>query len=436
MEAMEEPSVKPIGDSIFVTYHGRAILEFARFSESRDTCSAEVTISTWEGTELHWARVNLASTQGRSALSKAVEEAEPAGDWRPMLERACRVVAKHLRVGEPAVPLIAAPLSTASPRWWIDGWMPERQLSVLFADGGTGKSYLALALVLAGLFARPLSPRWRVGRVQRALYLDWESDREEQQYRLWRLCAGLGSEPVDRAILHRTMRRPLREEIGAVRAEVAREAVDCVIADSLAPACGPEPESADAAVTTLLALRSLAVTTLCLAHVSKVAADSKGPARPFGSVHIQNLARSVIEARSSELDTQEESILSLYHRKSNHGRRCIPSALRFTWDPSGAIRITGAAPEFGGATLAFQILEALKPGPKETVALAEELDASAATIRSTMTRLENRGMVLRLVGSQGGRGQNTQWGLIDTNRGINRGNADDSATVSDDEVLF
>lgn len=427
---MTDPIVKPIGESLWVIWKDRAVLEFSRITEHRDSLSAELAVANAGGTQLHWARVNLASTQGRGALVKALEEAEPTDDWRPIVERSCRLVATHVRTGDPAVPLIAeAP--KAELRWAVEGWMPAGQITVLFGDGGAGKSFLALTLALSGLLQRPITARWSMAPLRRVLYLDWEADCEEQRVRLWRLTTGLGSEPQDGAILHRTMRRPLRDEIAAIRAEVARSDVDFVVCDSLAPASGPEPEHADAALSALLALRSLAVTVLCIAHVSKVQADSKAPARPYGSVHIQNLARSVIEARGSETDDQGESTVSLYHRKSNHGRRCPPSALRFAFDPGGPVRVSSGEPDTAGAGLAWQLLEALRLGPKKSAALAEELDCTANTLRNLTHRLEKRGMVIRL-GTRGiGRGQESEWGLADTKRGIKRGSQDDDAALSD-----
>ena len=433
-----DPILKPLGESLFVVWRARAVLEFARVSEHRDSLSAEVTVSNAAGTALHWARVNLASTQGRGALIKAVEETEPTDDWRPIIERSCRLVAKHIRTGEPAQPLIAEPPS-AVERWAVEGWMPAGQITVLFGDGGAGKSYLALILALSGLLDRAITSRWRMVTLHRVLYLDWETDHASQRVRLWRLTQGLGSTPQDGAILHRTMRRPLRDEIGPIRAECARQGVDFVIADSLAPASGPEPEHADAALSTLLALRSLAVTVLCVAHVSKLQADAKAPARPYGSVHIQNLARSTIEARGSEADDARVSTISLYHRKLNDGHRQPPAAVQLLFDPSGLIRVTSAQPDTGGATLAFQILDALQRGPQKAGQLAEELDVAPATIKKTLQRLEKRDRVLRVGDDDLGRSQERSWGLIDTKRDIKRDSQPTTVPLSsanDDAVPF
>ncbi len=411
-----EPILKPIGESLFVVWPDRAVLEFSRVSEHSDSLSAEVSIVSTTAGELSWSRLNLASAPARAGLAKLLEEREPTEDWRHLLDRSCRLVARHVRMGEPAVAL--APAAPSPSRWLVDGLIPAGQLTVLCGDGGAGKSLLALTLTVAGLVGRSPSARWAVAPVTRAMYLDWESDRQEQATRLWALTQGLGSEPVDGALLHRTMRRPLRDEIAAIRCEVARHAVDFMVCDSLGPACGPEPETADAAVTTLLALRSLAVTVLIIAHVSKASAEAKAPARPFGSVYVQNLARSVIEARRSEaLDaTASAFVLTLYHRKSNHGRTLPPSALRFTFTASGALTVSRGEADPTGTSLAFQILQALHAGGQKPGHLAEQLDTSSDTVRRTLLRLEKQDMVMRIPGQDaGGRGKEQMWGLV-TNR--------------------
>ncbi len=434
---MTDPVLKPVGDSLFVVWPERAVFEFSRLSERSESLSAEAMVCNALGTELHWARVNLSSTQGRGTLTKALEEADPQGDWRGLVDRSCRMVALHVRTGTAAEPLIAAPL-TMDQRWAIEGLVPLGQITVLFGDGGSLKSYLALATGIAGLLDRPITARWRMVPLQKVMYLDWEADRKEQAWRLGRLTSGLGSCPVDGAILHRTMRRPLRDEITAIRSEAARAQVDLVIADSLAPASGMEPEHADAALGALLALRSLEVTVLCIAHVSKVQADSKAPARPYGSVHIQNLARSTIEARGSESDDADESTISLYHRKSNQGRKCPPLAIKFTYEPGGGIRVGSGEPDSGGASLSYQILDALRGGARDSGQLAEELEANPATVKKALQRLETRDKVIRLGDSKTSRLEKQQWGRKDVTRDTTRDTEEQTVPSQgeDDAVPF
>jgi len=430
-----DPVLTPLGDSLWVVWPERGTLEFARVAEHSDSLSAEVTVVSVAAGELSWSRLNLASAQSRAGLARLLEERDPGQDWRAMLDRSCRLVARHLRAGEPAVALVPAPPPAA--HWLVEGLVPAGQLSVVFGDGGVGKSYLALALALAGLLARPLSARWRVAPLRRVLYLDWESGRDEQQARLWRLTRGLGSTPVDGALLHRTMRRPLLDDLPALRAEVAREHVDLVIADSLAPACGPEPETASAVVPALLGLRSLAVTVLILAHVSKQTADVRAPGRPFGSVFVQNLARSTIEARRSEATGEGEPgyTLTLYHRKANEGEMLRPSALDFRWTDPGTLTVRAGQAEMGWASLPQQVLDALRT-PKTARQLAEELEVTPASAKKTLQRLEKRDNVIRLSGTDGGRGNEQLWARTDRKRDMDGAQPGHTREPGEDDPPF
>jgi len=424
-----------IGESVFCVWRDRAVLEFSRVVEHRETCSAELSVVNAAGQALYWARLNLVSAQSRTTTIRALEEQDPAEDWRVLVERSVRAVVRHLRTGDPARPLTPAP-PTVEP-WLVPDWLPRGQISVIFGDGGVGKSYLALALALSGVLGRTILPRWPVPQIRRALYLDWESGEEEQRARLWRLTEGLGAQPVDGAILHRTMRRPLLDDLTAIRGEVARHAVDLVIADSLAPACGPEPETASSVVPVLGGFRSLATTVVVLAHVSKMSADVKAPARPFGSVFVQNLARSSVEIRRTEAvgDEHERSYLvTLYHRKINEGRRSRPIGLTFTWNDLDHLVVTGGTAEMSGASLPEQVYAALTM-PKKPMQLAEELDANVSSVKSALGRLANRGKVIRLTDSRGGKGQETQWARQDTNRRIEPPQTDASQAM-DDVVPF
>lgn len=411
---MADPIVKPIGDSVWVIWPEQTF-EFSRFHESRDTLTAELAVvAPTRGGLLHWARLNLASTQGRNAVAKSLEEADPTTAWRVTLEQACRLVARHLRAGEPAEPLVAAALN--GTRWLVEPLVPLGDMTVLFGDGGAGKSLLALALAIAGIQGHPLSQAWRVGPVQRVLYLDWESDRATHGDRLWSLTSSRERLP-DGVILHRRLWRPLTDGLEQIRADADRHHADLIICDSLGAACGPEPEGADAAVRTLMALRGLPGTKLIIAHVSKASAE-QSRSRPFGSVYVQNLARSVIEARRLDTpDEESEMTVSLYHRKANSGRLSKASALTFSWEVDGSITVQGANPDLTAAGLGLQILEALLLGNASVATLANDLEATRGTVRKELARLKKRGKVTEVATHEGENKKETLWGLLDTKRG-------------------
>jgi hypothetical protein len=249
------------------------------------------------------------------------------------------------------------------------------------------------------------------------LYLDWESRREDHAERLWGLARMHGTGAPVTGIRYRPMTRGLTEALSAVAQDAALEPTDLVIVDSLGAASGAEPESADAAVRTLNALRTLApATRLVIAHVSKAAAEmDKGRPKPYGSVYVSNLARSTILAVAAEQVAPDELTVTYHHTKINRGPKMPAQALSFAFD-GGEISVSTVEPDRSRSALSEQIREILRAGQQTATALAKDLGKDPHVVRTTLGRMENRNTVLRLVVSDGGRGHETLWGLPVTNR--------------------
>jgi hypothetical protein len=399
------------GDEFLVSWPEHKVeCALTAIHENGEGIHAELSV-THGGVDVHWGRLGLASTQSREAVVRKLSSMLAKVPWRALLEATCRSTAQALRRSSVTVTLHGQ--RATGPRYLVDPLLPLHQPTVLIADGGSGKGYLSVALALAVGDGAPLPSNLHAAIRCPVLYLDWESDAEDLDDRVYVVSRGLGLGCV--AGLHyRRMVRPLVDEAPALRAEVSRLGIGFLIVDSLAPASGPEPESADAAIRTHNAIRSLGtLSSLCLAHLSKAAADQRGPARPFGSVFIQNLARSVWEMRR---DGESEDLLAgLYHRKVNRGRLCSPLALRFHFTEQ-AVSLTRAdiqeAPELAArTTVGQQVLAALRPGAKTIPRLAEELDLGHDTVRRTLQRLAQRDKVVRLSEGHGGKGQEIPWGL-------------------------
>jgi hypothetical protein len=246
------------------------------------------------------------------------------------------------------------------------------------------------------------------------LYLDWESCREEHEERLAGLLAGLRI-PGPVPIAYRRMVGALADEAALLRREVAREGAVLVIVDSLVPACGAEPETADATIRAFGALRSFGCASLVLAHVNKTAADARGPARPFGSVFVQNLARNAWELRRAEDAAEDVLSVGLFHRKTNRGRLLPPLGLDFTFG-ADAIRVgSGSLAQDAGlrerAGLPYSIKAVLRAGGRTIGELAEELEASEESVKKTLGRLEKAGIVTRLSDHKAAPGRPILWGI-------------------------
>jgi hypothetical protein len=404
------------GDEFVFTWPAHGIgIGVSHLRETAGGISAELTVEHTVAGSVHWGALNLASTSAREALVGKLKRLSDGPPWGALLERVCRTVAVEFRKGPPIIALEPAP--ARETRDLIETLLPIGETAVLHGDGGSGKSLLALALAVAATTGTTLPGGLRPTQRVNVLYLDYESTVEEHQERLHALIAGLGIR-YEGGIFYRPMVRPLADEAALLRVEISRLEIGFVVVDSLAPACGPEPEGADAVIRTMNALRAFApATRLAVAHVSKVTADQRtGSARPFGSVFVRNLARSEWELRAAEDIDPDTLAVGLYHRKANRGRRRPPFGLRFEFT-DGGIRLRAQDLADHGDLLArtsmsYRIQDALRSGTGPTTEeLAAQLDAPADSVGRALRRLKADGKVILLDGA-GGRGHRARWGLL------------------------
>ena len=238
-----DPQVTAYGDSLVAVWPGSMIAcEFTRFTEHRDSLSAELNVTNGQEASLHWSRVNVASASGRTSVVRALEEREPGQPWRQMLDRACQLVARKLREAEPSV--VLAGQRAPGAKWFVKPWMPRDQITILYGPGGSAKSFLALLVAISGLIGHPMGGYWDVPPLKRVLYLDWETTSAVQDDRIWSLTRAYTA-PPEGSFRYKRLRRALTDVISDVRVECARHEVDFIVLDSLVPASGLEPEGAD-----------------------------------------------------------------------------------------------------------------------------------------------------------------------------------------------
>jgi hypothetical protein len=274
----------------------------------------------------------------------------------------------------------------------VDKLLLENEINVAFADGGSGKSLLALALAVAVNTGKPLPAGLTPKRTGAVLYLDWESCKEEHDERLAGILGGLGiAGPVP--IFYRHM-------VGAVADEsrswggVARLGTVWWYSTALAGP-GAEPEGA-------------------VPHSGPWGAapsrsDQPGPGTrqqaPCGQkdatlriVHVMNVPRNVWEIRRTTEEERDTLTIGLFHRKVNRGRLLPAFGLRFAFGEAATrIQAVDVAETSACATGRRGYRDPRRPAARaRTIAQVAEAGRQEDTIQKAMYRLEGRGIVVRV----------------------------------------
>ena len=368
--------------------------------------TAEVLVrSTALGAEdrLHQARVNLTSTRSRSELANTLKRRHPLDEWDRIIEGTAMLVLRTHRDAEPAI-LLRDAQRPPDAGWLLPPLVLGRLPTILFGDGGTGKSYLALAAALsihtdqALLGIAPTSTRT-------VAYLDFELEAYEQRARMRQL---LGEQEPD--IVYRRCTGALRDQVEPLRRMVREYGIGFVVVDSVGPACGGPPEDAAVALGFFEALRSLEVGALCVAHVNRQGDTRK----PFGSSFWHNGARATWYAK--RVDEGEGSVsVGLFNRKSNVGPLAAPMGYRLSFtDGQVAVERTDIAdvaelaPEL---PIRARMIRLLSGGPLLLHEIAEELDVTVEAVRSAAKRHQGRTFT-----TVTGPDERERWALLESRR--------------------
>ncbi len=309
-------------------YHGVS-MEFKRFRKSQDSDPRpQVEIKLKGRTDsIFDDRINLSSSRSQSSAANSCFEHFPHIKWGTLIKRACKVSKDLYQSGEPVVDLSKME-EPEGAQYVIDPLLAMNQTNLFYGNGGLGKSWISLylaALIASGEARNGLNPE-----PSEVLYLDYESDNTDMKKRFSAICRGLGvSEPH---FMYRRMSHSIADDQERLMEIIGERNVGFVIIDSAAPATGGKPEEAGLAIAYFNALRSMGVTSLTIAHVSKEGAGDHKNSSPFGSIFWRNLPRNVWEVSQGNTFTKEVKEFGLYQTKLNIGAGDDPIGLRFTFD--------------------------------------------------------------------------------------------------------
>lgn len=241
-------------------------------------------------------------------------------DWPGFLERFVAQVVAAERVGEPLVELDKLELAQGN-RYLIPGLVSAEETTIWFGDGGSMKSYLALAAAAtidtgsSRFLGVTPTERRRVG------YVDWEWGAQAHLRRLRRLSDG-GAVP---SVAYIRCDRPLTHEVSRLQRLIRENRLGFLVLDSIAFGCDAPPEQADTATRYVSALRQLGVPCLALAHVTKA---EDGDRKPFGSSFWHNSSRLTWFVKRAG-ESGEQATVGLFNRKNNDDGSTDPVAFRF-----------------------------------------------------------------------------------------------------------
>jgi len=284
--------------------------------------------------------VSLLSPNSKGAMAKDLERRFPLKGmeetvplWPDRLEHMADSVVTAHRKGQPVEDIGDQPIREASA-YRVKPFLPEMVPTVLFGEGGSGKSYFALVL---GLLV--CSGEERLGlRVQQGnvLYLDYETCFADLNERSRALQAGL---ELSKTILqYRRCEMPLVREIERIAKLVERYEFELVIIDSVGLSLAGTGNDDEVINEYFTALRGLRVTTLLVDHMSKTS-DGK---TPFGSVYKNNSARSTWRVASKHPIGSDSLDVGLIHAKVNEGSPHNPLAFHFDFTNNEHNRVVRA----------------------------------------------------------------------------------------------
>lgn len=311
----------------------RVEFEARRFADDRRTQSTttELTVVSKDPAaqgHLHRARLNLTSTTGKTDFARALTRYDDSVRWIDVVENVANALLDAHRTGEPVVMIGGErPISNAV-KYVIWPMCPDNASTILFGDGGTGKSMIAL---LCGYLVQTGGSHVGLRTEQRnVLYLDYETCEDVMHMRLAAIAAGVNG-PLPQ-MGYRFCYHPLADDVEALQDVIRQYQVGFIIVDSLGLAAGGDPSDPEIAIRMMGALRELRCPSLLVDHVSKM--DNGGKPTPFGSVYKPNLARSTWFAKLGQRDSQNVTRVALHNRKANFGPLRPAMGLELTFEGS------------------------------------------------------------------------------------------------------
>lgn len=394
---LEEPTaIKILGGYRFKWQELKLQICVSRIRESKDgTVKGEILVeSLAEGNyrTISQSQHNFTAPDVRGKLAEYLQKRHPITieQWLEILEQLSNLLLQKHRKGEP-VSHITTEDKVLEPEYLVRPILPLKQPTVIFGDGGVGKSYISLCLAVCTFLPwkdNPLNLTVRENSVK-VLYLDWEADDNTVRWRLNRLKTGLGLPYLELDYLRCS--QVFADDIEHIQDKINNTGAEFIIIDSLAGACGGDLTASEPATRFYNALRTLDVTPLIIAHNPK----GDGKKTIYGSAIFEHRARSVWECRAIHEPGEDELLIGLFHHKSNNSKLFTPLGFKFQFD-STATKVSkhSLEPSFGKApTLESKIEEALQEAPMTVKELTAKVGGNPDSVSVYVSKMKGKGLI-------------------------------------------
>ena len=313
------------GSRYLITWDNGVEAHVSRIKENPERIKCEIAL-TLNGQLLTRSSPVVTSESGKDSLIRKLQRRRPKEDWgidhEILIEQMCALIIDTYREGEPPVQLEPIP-DDESMTWRIENLLPESQPTLLFADGGSGKSMLACLFAVCvdqGVINTELGITVEPGR---ALFLDWETSAEEIAKRVKGIMRGMGIQG-NTGIVYRRCSQPHISEVDRFLDLCDEHSIDLIVCDSLGLATGGALEEADATLQFFNALRMIGRTSLVVSHINKAGSN-------FGSVYANNSARMAWSADGSKNEDSSVNI-AMFHKKANNVAKQSPIGWHIQFD--------------------------------------------------------------------------------------------------------
>ena len=222
-------------------------------------------------------------------------------------------------------------------RFLIGNWCPENSVTMISADGGVGKSALAIlwSLVLGGQLTVPWSST--LSEPVSWVYLDWENQNENNFYYRTQVIAdalwnSYGHILLDRAILEEAVLRgyyiPVYAPLGGSYTRLTDNLQELnpklVIIDSASMAIYGSLNDETVArehMQMVHAWTLMGITVVIISHIAKEDVRARAKIGPYGSRMFFNLARQIVQLQPRQIQKHPrlDRIIEATIVKNNYG---------------------------------------------------------------------------------------------------------------------